>query len=72
MWVVLSKLQSLCVVREGGKTLQNAAHTILKWVSEPERAKDKPFWRACLFSQASEESLWMASSAKAPTCLMAK
>jgi len=63
---------SLWVVREGGEPFQEAAHTILKWVFKPEEAEDKPLWGTCLVSQASEEGLWMASSAKAPTCLMAK
>lgn len=55
MQVVLSKLQILCAVREGGKLLQESAHTILKWVFKPEGAEDKPFWGVCLFLQAGEE-----------------
>lgn len=55
MQVVLSKLQILCAVREGGKLLQESAHTILKWVFKPEGAEDKPFRGVCLFLQAGEE-----------------
>lgn len=55
MQVVLSKLQILCVAREGGKLLQESAHTILTWLFKPEGAEDKPFWGVCLFSQAKEE-----------------
>lgn len=43
MQVVLSKLQILCVVREGGKLLQESPHTILKWLFKQEGTEDKPF-----------------------------
>lgn len=65
MQVILSKLQILCVVREGDKLLQDSAHTILKWLFKPEGAEDKHFQGFCLFSQAKEEDFWIS------TCLMA-